>query len=185
MFQNIITNNYKFLEFKELNDEEPLYDDNGELIEGDEKIVEPSTTTTTTTEAPKRIGPKIRPFRSNEDLLSALKRRQQNAKLGKKDTPPPKTEDRYEESYEKPSPAPTQPPRAAPASSSSSSGNLNNKIKINYFIYTTIYFFLANRRRFGGPKLTQSSVPVQEQQSLEENSAVPRRPARGRFLASN
>lgn len=42
-----------------------------------------SSTTTTTTEAPKRIGPVIRPFRSNDDFLNSLKRRQQNAKKNK------------------------------------------------------------------------------------------------------
>jgi hypothetical protein len=39
-----------------------------------------SSTTTTTTEAPKRIAPSVRPFRSNQDLLSALKKRRLSEK---------------------------------------------------------------------------------------------------------
>ncbi|XP_063706302.1 putative mediator of RNA polymerase II transcription subunit 21 [Culicoides brevitarsis] len=35
---------------------------------------------TTTTEAPKRIMPSVRPFRSNDDLLAALKKRRQQVK---------------------------------------------------------------------------------------------------------
>uniref|UniRef100_A0A182YCM4 Uncharacterized protein n=1 Tax=Anopheles stephensi TaxID=30069 RepID=A0A182YCM4_ANOST len=41
------------------------------------------TTTTTTTEAPKKIRPSIRPFRSNDDLLTALKKRRQESKNSK------------------------------------------------------------------------------------------------------
>ncbi|XP_058064386.1 uncharacterized protein LOC131214054 isoform X3 [Anopheles bellator] len=41
------------------------------------------TTTTTTTEAPKKIRPSIRPFRSNDDLLSALKKRREESKNSK------------------------------------------------------------------------------------------------------
>uniref|UniRef100_A0A182KF25 Uncharacterized protein n=1 Tax=Anopheles christyi TaxID=43041 RepID=A0A182KF25_9DIPT len=40
-------------------------------------------TTTTTTEAPKKIRPSIRPFRSNDDLLTALKKRRQESKNNK------------------------------------------------------------------------------------------------------
>lgn len=50
-----------------------------------------ATSTTTTTEPPKRVGPIIRPFRSNDDLLNALKRRQQNVKTVKKVVPAPKS----------------------------------------------------------------------------------------------
>jgi hypothetical protein len=42
-----------------------------------------SSTTTTTTEAAKKIGPVVRPFRSNQDLLSALKKRRLSEKNGK------------------------------------------------------------------------------------------------------
>ncbi|XP_052868679.1 uncharacterized protein LOC128274484 isoform X2 [Anopheles cruzii] len=42
-----------------------------------------ATTTTTTTEAPKKIRPSIRPFRSNDDLLSALKKRREESKNSK------------------------------------------------------------------------------------------------------
>ncbi|XP_018800058.1 PREDICTED: uncharacterized protein LOC108975789 [Bactrocera latifrons] len=48
--------------------------------DGDEEGLGASSTTTTT-EAPKKvIGPVIRPFRSNDDFLNSLKRRQQDAK---------------------------------------------------------------------------------------------------------
>lgn len=50
-------------------------------------------TTTSTTEPPKKVGPIIRPFRSNDDLLSALKRRQQNTKTIKKVAPQTKSQD--------------------------------------------------------------------------------------------
>ncbi|XP_022210571.2 LOW QUALITY PROTEIN: myristoylated alanine-rich C-kinase substrate [Drosophila obscura] len=59
-------------------DEEAGLGDHGE--EGDEAAAADSSTTTTSTEAPKKVGPVIRPFRSNDDFLNSLKRRQQNAK---------------------------------------------------------------------------------------------------------
>ncbi|EDW37637.1 GL27070 [Drosophila persimilis] len=59
-------------------DEEAGLGDHGE--EGDEAADSASSTTTTSTEAPKKVGPVIRPFRSNDDFLNSLKRRQQNAK---------------------------------------------------------------------------------------------------------
>lgn len=70
----------------------PSEDDEGDYAEGEqdnqyadegEDGGPSSTTTTTTTETPKRIGPVIRPFRSNDEFLNALKRRQMNAKRNK------------------------------------------------------------------------------------------------------
>lgn len=67
-------------------------DEEGEQPEGDEAGEEAPaagrgplvTTTTTTTEAPKKnLRPSIRPFRSNDDLLSALKKRRLDAKNNK------------------------------------------------------------------------------------------------------
>jgi len=71
----------------------PALDNEGEEIDyqdenqednygGDsEEAFRASSTTTTTTEAPKKVvGPVIRPFRSNDDFLNSLKRRQMNAK---------------------------------------------------------------------------------------------------------
>lgn len=49
--------------------------------EGEQEAEEP-VSTTSSTEPPKKIGPIIRPFRSNDDLLNALRRRQMNAKPG-------------------------------------------------------------------------------------------------------
>lgn len=76
----------------------PAYDDEGDYPEenpegenGEEGEEEQavSSTTTTSTEAPKKIGPVIRPFRSNDDFLNSLKRRQMIAKkhLAEKQTP--------------------------------------------------------------------------------------------------
>ena len=64
-----------------MQDEEPEYvEDEYELDENDQV----SSTTTTTTEAPKKmIRPSVRPMRSNDDLLSALKKRRLNEKNNK------------------------------------------------------------------------------------------------------
>lgn len=66
-------------------EEEGDYADNGEEKEYADEAEDAAstTTTTTTTEAPKRIGPVIRPFRSNDDFLNSLKRRQMIAKKNK------------------------------------------------------------------------------------------------------
>ncbi|XP_075158596.1 uncharacterized protein LOC142231830 [Haematobia irritans] len=72
-------------------DDEGDYPENGEENpEGDEGEEADISSTTTTTEAPKRIGPVIRPFRSNDDFLNSLKRRQMNAKKAKSEKPAPK-----------------------------------------------------------------------------------------------
>jgi hypothetical protein len=63
-----------------LQDEQNLEQQEG--AEYDEEPLEVSSTTTTS-EAPKLLRPLIKPFRSNDDLLNTLKRRQQNAKSGK------------------------------------------------------------------------------------------------------
>lgn len=58
-----------YLQDEEAYPEEPIDD-------ADFHDQEQSSTTTTTTEAPKKmIRPSVRPMRSNEDLLSALKKR--------------------------------------------------------------------------------------------------------------
>lgn len=65
-------------------DDDGDYPDNGEEpAEGDEGEEADVSTTTTTTEAPRRIGPVIRPFRSNDDFLNSLKRRRMDAKKAK------------------------------------------------------------------------------------------------------
>jgi hypothetical protein len=51
--------------------------------ENEEHDESASSTTTTTTESPKKVRPSVRPFRSNEDLLSALKKRRLNEKNNK------------------------------------------------------------------------------------------------------
>ncbi|XP_067640029.1 uncharacterized protein [Eurosta solidaginis] len=88
-------------------DEYPNNPDEGEDAEN-------SSSTTTTTEAPKKvIGPVIRPFRSNDDFLNSLKRRQQDAKKHRSEKPTPKSkpapanEDDVDEGAES-APAPTK-----------------------------------------------------------------------------
>lgn len=66
------------------------YEDGEEDREAQQNDVT-SSTTTTSTEPPKRIGPVIRPFRSNEDLLLALKRRRSETK-----NPEPRSHPKYE-----------------------------------------------------------------------------------------
>lgn len=74
-------------------------DEEGERVEGEENddvapVRSLITTTTTTTEAPKKnLRPSIRPFRSNDDLLSALKKRRQDAKNNKPAAPKEKVYD--------------------------------------------------------------------------------------------
>ncbi|XP_053698364.1 uncharacterized protein LOC128745344 isoform X2 [Sabethes cyaneus] len=89
-------------------------DEDGERPEGDEGD-EPApgrgpilTTTTTTTESPKKIRPTIRPFRSNEDLLTALKKRRQESKNQK---PAPPKEKVYDDE-DVPAPAPAKSAKA-------------------------------------------------------------------------
>jgi len=77
----------------------PAYDDEGDYQDGehsdgaehaaeeDEHDAAAASTTTTSTEAPKKVGPVIRPFRSNDDFLNSLKRRQMNAKKHRAEVP--------------------------------------------------------------------------------------------------
>lgn len=82
--------NFVNIYFNLLLQEYPETDDgNEDLLEEDiensEKNSAPSSPVTeATTEAVKKFGPIIRPFRSNDDLLNALKKRQQDMKSGKK-----------------------------------------------------------------------------------------------------
>lgn len=75
----MIINKKNSLETLSLQDGDQEYvDEEGEFEENEQAS---STTTTTTTEAPKKmIRPSVRPMRSNEDLLSALKKRRLNEK---------------------------------------------------------------------------------------------------------
>ncbi|XP_052900299.1 uncharacterized protein LOC128306740 [Anopheles moucheti] len=70
-----------------------------------------ATTTTTTTEAPKKIRPSIRPFRSNDDLLTALKKRRQESKNSKPAAVAPKEKVYDDEDV----PAPATPVKSAKA----------------------------------------------------------------------
>lgn len=80
---------YIFLqdEYAEVEGDEEQLQQQDDLNENEAAAPAAPSTTTTTTEPPKKVGPIIRPFRSNDDLLSALKRRQQNNKTIKKVAP--------------------------------------------------------------------------------------------------
>nr|XP_029730005.1 uncharacterized protein LOC109412992 isoform X2 [Aedes albopictus] len=77
--------------------------------EGEEGAAKPVPTTTTTTEAPKKIRPSIRPFRSNDDLLSALKKRRLESKNSK---PAPVKESKGYDDEDIPAPAPAKSAKA-------------------------------------------------------------------------
>lgn len=68
----------------QVEEDNEYYDAEGNPAEGEdgeEDGAASASSTTTTTEAPKKtVGPVIRPFRSNDDFLNSLKRRQQDAK---------------------------------------------------------------------------------------------------------
>lgn len=101
--------------------EDEYVDEEGEQAEGDEAAEDAPaaggrgplvTTTTTTTEAPKKnLRPSIRPFRSNDDLLSALKKRRLESKNNK---PAPPKEKVYDDE-DIPAPAPAKSAAKAPA----------------------------------------------------------------------
>ncbi|XP_070506295.1 uncharacterized protein [Chironomus tepperi] len=129
---------------------EPVYEDEEAYPEepiddADYHDHEQSSTTTTTTEAPKKmIRPSVRPMRSNEDLLSALKKRRISEKNKPKEvvTQKPVQEERQFE----PEVKPVKPKvTSAPISSS-------------------------NNRRFGGHKSTNVKAPVSDNhaQNIEE-----------------
>uniref|UniRef100_A0A1B0BMY6 DUF4604 domain-containing protein n=1 Tax=Glossina palpalis gambiensis TaxID=67801 RepID=A0A1B0BMY6_9MUSC len=95
----------------------PSEDDEGDYAEGEqdnqyadegEDGGPSTTTTTTTTETPKRIGPVIRPFRSNDEFLNALKRRQMNAKRNKLEKPIPSKSVQDSQEAEETAPASTK-----------------------------------------------------------------------------
>lgn len=92
--------------------EEEYVDEEGEQIEGEEgedAAARPAPTTTTTTEAPKKIRPSIRPFRSNDDLLTALKKRRLESKNSK---PAPVKESKGYDDEDIPAPAPAKTAKA-------------------------------------------------------------------------
>lgn len=92
--------------------EEEYADEDGEQLEGEEGedgAARPAPTTTTTTEAPRKIRPSIRPFRSNDDLLTALKKRRLESKNTK---PAPVKEAKGYDDEDIPAPAPAKTAKA-------------------------------------------------------------------------
>lgn len=140
-------------------------DENGEYIDGDQGALENSdaSTTTTTTEPAKKVGPIIRPFRSNDDLLSALKRRQQNMKSIKKVTSKPYVEEEQEKEV-----VPVSPSKL----------NANNKPIDRHSTLN------AKKNRFGSGRVSSvASEQHDTQPPAEEVTPQPtvKRPARSRF----
>lgn len=109
--------------------------------ETDEAGAAAASSTTTTTEPPKKVGPVIRPFRSNDDFLNSLKRRQQNAKKHRAEKAPSaskpakKTESESDGEQEEPAAA-AAPAPAAPAAAGAGKGYKGNaacKLSIKSF----------------------------------------------------
>jgi len=137
--------------------EEPIYDDE-EYVEGGQLTPEneeqyedqsASTTSTTTTEATRKVGISVRPFRSNEDLLSALKKRRLNEKNNKSSaTQKPVQEEKQAEPEVKTT-------KAKPTVASS--------------------FAVGGHRRFGAHKPTNIKAPVQDNhaQTIEDPTSKP------------
>jgi hypothetical protein len=124
---------------------EPVeYED--EYGDEEENYEEVQETTTTTTEAPKKR-PIVRPFRSNEDLLAALKKRRLNEKNKpvSANTKPVQEEKLKQETV-------TKPPTVKTTAASSS----------------------INKRRFGGSKSNYAKPIIQEQQAQTIEEPVQR-----------
>ncbi|KAJ6639071.1 hypothetical protein Bhyg_11810 [Pseudolycoriella hygida] len=144
-----------------LDEYEDEIDENGEYIDGDQGAVENSdatSTTTSTTEPAKKIGPIIRPFRSNDDLLSALKRRQQNMKSIKKVTSKPFVDEPQEK-------------EVAPVSPSKPTANKS----------IDRHSITAKKNRFGNARVPSVAEQQDTQPPAEEVTPTVKRPARSRF----
>ncbi|KAI8033128.1 hypothetical protein M5D96_014107, partial [Drosophila gunungcola] len=158
-------------EGEEYDEEAGEHGDHGE--EGDEAAFA-SSTTTTTTEAPKKVGPVIRPFRSNDDFLNSLKRRQANAKKHRAEKAPSPSkpakksdESNSGEQEEQPAAAPAPAPASSPAKGYKGNSALS-------------------RRKLSKPAKAQPVEAVEdaaaeesEQQQKEETK--PKRPIGGRL----
>ncbi|XP_030378285.1 nucleolar protein dao-5 [Scaptodrosophila lebanonensis] len=148
----------------------PLSDDDGELgdyndeqEEGDEPSAQ-SSTTTTSTEAPKKVGPVIRPFRSNDDFLNSLKRRQQNAKKHRAEKAPVKLNKKTEDSSDEHEEA---APAAAPAPAAPAPGK---GYKSNAAL---------SRRKLakpGKPEPAVEDAAAEESEQQQKEEAKPKRP---------
>ncbi|KAG5684876.1 hypothetical protein PVAND_014086 [Polypedilum vanderplanki] len=130
-------------------DEEYVEGLEGDLEQQQHDDEDHSSTTTTTTEAPKKmIRPSVRPMRSNEDLLSALKKRRLNQKNDKAAV----TQKPVQEEKQQFEPVEVKTPKPKPSIASNSN---------------------AGNRRFGGHKSANVKAPVQDNhaQNIEEPSS--------------
>lgn len=164
--------------------------------EGDEAAYAASSTTSTTTEAPKKVGPVIRPFRSNDDFLNSLKRRQANAKKHRAEKPPSpskparKSEEsngsgEQEEQASAPAPAPAASPAKGYKGNSACELIFNSFSRMNPYLCPESYFPVS-RRKLSKPAKATPVEPVEdaaaeesEQQQKEETK--PKRPIGARL----
>ncbi|XP_055606728.1 uncharacterized protein LOC129754601 isoform X1 [Uranotaenia lowii] len=141
--------------------EDEYVDEDGERYEGEEEeggapARPASTTTTTTTESPKKIRPSVRPFRSNDDLLSALKKRRQEYQSHK---PAPVQKDRSYDDEDIPAPAPAKAAKTP----------VTGKIADNVVFALTK---LPKGRRFGpARKESEQNASPSEQNEQQNNGA--------------
>ncbi|XP_034118689.1 brain acid soluble protein 1 [Drosophila nasuta] len=144
------------------------YGDEGE----DGAAASAASTTTTTTEAPKKVGPVIRPFRSNDDFLNSLKRRQQNAKKHRAEKAPvskpaKKTADEDDEESAPAAAPAAAAPAAAPAAGKGYKGNS-----------------ALNRRKLTKPLRSEPEADAaaeESEQQQKEEEPKPKRPLSSRL----
>ncbi|XP_034671730.1 brain acid soluble protein 1 homolog isoform X1 [Drosophila subobscura] len=146
-------------------DEEAGLGDHGE--EGDEAGASASSTTTTSTEAPKKVGPVIRPFRSNDDFLNSLKRRQQNAKKHRAEKvpaskPAKKSDESASGEQEDQAPAAAPAPASAPSKGFKGNSALSRR-KLAKPVKAT-------------PEQAEDDAAAEESEQQQKEEAKPKRP---------
>lgn len=163
-----------------------------------------ASSTTTTTEPPKKVGPVIRPFRSNDDFLNSLKRRQQNAKKHRAEKAPAskpakKTDSESDGEQEEPAaaaaPAPAAPAAAAAAGGAGKGykGNAACKLSMKRFssgVHQLISLSLSpavSRRKLTKPAKAAQQEPEadaaaeESEQQQKEEEPKPKRPLSSRL----
>ncbi|KAM8719709.1 hypothetical protein ACLKA7_005866 [Drosophila subpalustris] len=149
--------------------------ENGQYGDENDEAAAAISSTTTTTEAPKKVGPVIRPFRSNDNFFNSLKRRQQNAKKHRAEKAPvskpaKKSDESDAEHQEENAPAAAAAPAPAPAASK---GYKNNSA--------------LNRRKLSKPVKASQPEPEadaaaeESEQQQKEEEPKPKRPIGGRL----
>lgn len=148
-------------------------DDEGDYPDGEnpdqygEEGEEPAPSSTTT-EAPKKIGPVIRPFRSNDDFLNSLKRRQMDAKKNRAERQEHRSKPQHvEQNTDDEQAQPAAAPVAAAKSAKPAPGGA-----------------LARRNKFSKSAKPEPQPEEQEAEGSEQEDkaeAKPKRPAHPRI----